>query len=329
MEATTEEELIETIREVDAQGRQLLFVGGGSNILASDEPFDGVVLRDARSKIVLTQEGGCEGANLRVLGGTDWDELVVHTIENEWMGLEALSGIPGTVGAAPVQNIGAYGQEVASSVARVRVWDRQKNRSHEFALSDLKFGYRTSILKESLNEGWGPSPRYIVLYVDFQLRIASLSAPVQYAQLAKTLGVEPGKRVPAVDVRAAVLDLRRSKGMVLDDSDRDTYSCGSFFTNPVLTPEQADRLPEGAPRFPADGGLVKTSAAWLIQHAGFGRGFGDGSAGLSTKHALALTNRGGATASDLVALARTVRDGVAERFGVVLVPEVNLVGLSL
>lgn len=341
VEATTEEELIETIRQVDAQGLQLLFVGGGSNILASDDLFDGVVLRDARSDIVLTQEGGCEGANLRVLGGTSWDALVVHTIENEWMGLEALSGIPGTVGAAPVQNIGAYGQEVASSVARVRVWDRQKNQSAEFTLSDLKFGYRTSILKESMADGWGPSPRYIVLHVDFQLRLASMSAPIQYAQLAKTLGVEAGKRVPAVDVRAAVLDLRRSKGMVLDDSDRDTYSCGSFFTNPVLTEEEAAQLPPEAPRFavsdtsravlgaaaPKFAGQVKTSAAWLIDHAGFPAGYAmPGPAALSTKHCLALTNRGEATGAQIRELARTIQTTVKETYGVMLHPEPVVLG---
>ncbi len=341
VEATAEEELIETIRQVDSQGRQLLFIGGGSNILASDDFFDGVVLRDARSNIVLTQEGGCEGANLRVLGGTGWDELVVHTIENEWMGLEALSGIPGTVGAAPVQNIGAYGQEVASSVARVRVWDRKMNRSAEFTLSDLKFGYRTSILKESLAEGWGPSPRYIVLHVDFQLRLASLSAPIQYAQLAKALGVETGKRVPAVDVRAAVLDLRRSKGMVLDDSDRDTYSCGSFFTNPVLTEDEAAQLPPEAPRFsvsdtsravlgaaaPTFAGQIKTSAAWLIDHAGFPAGYAmPGPAALSAKHCLALTNRGGATGAQIRELARTIQNTVKETYGVTLHPEPVVLG---
>ncbi|MFT0846460.1 UDP-N-acetylmuramate dehydrogenase [Actinomycetaceae bacterium L2_0104] len=341
VQARSEEELTETIRAADEQGRPLLFVGGGSNILASDEPFEGVVLRDARSDIRLVQEGGCEGANLRVLGGTSWEELVVHTIENEWMGLEALSGIPGTVGAAPVQNIGAYGQEVATSISRVRVWDRATNVPREFTLSELDFGYRTSILKQSLAQGWGPSPRYIVLSVDLQLRIASLSAPVQYAQLARLLEVAPGTRVPAVDVRAAVLELRASKGMVLDDADRDTYSCGSFFTNPVLSEQEAAALPADAPRFavsdasratlgaaaPTFEGQVKTSAAWLIDHAGFAAGYGmPGPAALSNKHCLALTNRGGATGGQMRELARKIRDTVHERYGVMLHPEPVVLG---
>ncbi|MDO4888456.1 MAG: UDP-N-acetylmuramate dehydrogenase [Actinomycetaceae bacterium] len=336
VEATSEEEIIETVRQADAQGVPLMFVGGGSNILAADGHFPGVVLRDARSQITLVQEGGCEGANLRVAGGTSWDEFVVHTIENEWMGVEALSGIPGTVGAAPVQNIGAYGQEVAGSIARVRVYDRQTGRPDELPMADMRFGYRTSRIKESLREGWGPSPRYIVLSVDFQLRIASLSAPVQYGQLAAALGVEPGARVPSADLREAVLELRRSKGMVLDDADRDTYSCGSFFTNPIVDEQQAARLPQDAPRFgvtdgsratlgaaaPKVAGQVKTSAAWLIDHAGFPAGYGmPGPAALSTKHCLALTNRGGASGEQMRELVRTIQAGVRQAFGVDLEPE--------
>ena len=341
VEAQSDHEIIAAVTAADEAGEPLLMLGGGSNILADDAPFDGTVIRDMRSQITLTQEGGCEGANLRVVAGTSWDELVVHTIENEWAGLEALSGIPGTVGAAPVQNIGAYGQEISSTVVRVQTWDRKTRGRHEFVSSELGFGYRTSVLKETLHDGWGPSPRYIVLSVDFQLRIASLSAPVQYGQLAKALGVEIGTRVPSVDVRAAVLDLRRSKGMVLDDEDQDSYSCGSFFTNPILTEEAAALLPEDAPRFavvdqtkatlnlaaPTIDGLVKTSAAWLIQHAGFPAGYGmPGPAALSTKHCLALTNRGGATGAEIRALARTIRAGVQEAYGVTLEPEPIIVG---
>lgn len=274
-------------------------------------------------------------------GGTPWDQLVVHAIENEWSGIEALSGIPGTVGAAPVQNIGAYGQEVSGVIARVHTWDRELSERHEFALSELNFGYRSSILKASMRHGWGPSPRYIVLSVDCQFRIASLSEPVRYGQLAKALGVEIGVRVPSTDVRSAVIDLRRSKGMVLDDTDRDTYSCGSFFTNPVLSEAEAARLPVDAPRYPVvdhtRGTLnraapvveqaVKTSAAWLIEHAGFPAGFGmPGPAALSSKHCLAVTNRGGATGADIRALARTIRQGVNEAFGVVLEPEPIVLG---
>lgn len=341
VEATTEAELIDAVRTADEEGKKLLVIGGGSNVLAADDAFDGVVVRDMRSDIKLVQEGGCEGANLRVVAGTGWDDLVVHTIQNEWMGLEALSGIPGTVGAAPIQNIGAYGQEFASSVARVQTWDRKTNSRREFVMSELGFGYRTSVLKQTFSEGWGPTPRYVVLSVDIQLRIASLSAPVRYGQLSKLLGVDGGTRVPAADVRAAVLELRHSKGMVLDDSDRDTFSCGSFFTNPVMTEEQAAALPEDAPRYavtdetkltlgaaaPKVAGQVKTSAAWIIDHAGFPAGYGmPGPAALSTKHCLALTNRGQATGAQMRELARTVRDGVRERFGVELHAEPTVIG---
>jgi UDP-N-acetylmuramate dehydrogenase len=252
-----------------------------------------------------------------------------------------------------VQNVGAYGQEVAETLSSVRVYDRLEQRTRMLAVGELGLGYRTSILKRSLTDAdagggrtWGPTGRYVVLEVSFQLRLASLSAPVRYAELARRLGVAVGGRVPAAEVREAVLELRRGKGMVLDDADPDTWSAGSFFTNPVLTTEEADaRLPEDAPRYPvADhtqvaqiggtapvvDGLVKTSAAWLITRAGFDKGFGaPGPATLSTKHTLALTNRGTATAADVLALARTVRDGVQEAFGVALVPEPVLVGVSL
>lgn len=335
VEADTEEEIIATIREADDTGRALMVLGGGSNVLASDKHFPGVVLKDVRSGIQLLQEGGCEGANIRVLGGTSWDEFVVHSIANEWMGVEALSGIPGTVGAAPVQNIGAYGQEVGASIARVRVYDREMARPRELAFADLAFTYRDSLIKRSVKQ-WGPSPRYVVLSVDFQLRIASLSAPVQYAQLAHTLGVEPGVRVPSVEVREAVLELRRSKGMVLDDNDRDTFSAGSFFTNPVVSEEIAANLPDEAPRHavrdasritlgteaPVVEGQIKTSAAWLIQHAGFPPGYAmPAPAALSSKHSLAVTNRGGATGEQVRALVREIQAGVKKVFGIELVPE--------
>jgi UDP-N-acetylmuramate dehydrogenase len=319
--ATTEAELIEAVTGCDRRGEPVLVVGGGSNLLVADEGFRGTVVVVA-TRGISADVSACGGAAVRVAAGENWEAFVAEAVAREWSGVEALSGIPGSVGATPIQNVGAYGAEVAQTIASVRTWDRERDTQRTFALSDCGFGYRTSRFKREPG-------RYLVLEVGFQFPLASLGAPVAYAELARALGVDVGRRAPAAEVREAVLALRRGKGMVLDDADHDTWSAGSFFTNPVLTPEQADRLPEGAPRFPADGGLVKTSAAWLIQHAGFGRGFGDGSAGLSTKHALALTNRGGATASDLVALARTVRDGVAERFGVVLVPEVNLVGLSL
>jgi UDP-N-acetylmuramate dehydrogenase len=353
VDATTEAELVDAVRAADDAGAPVLVLGGGSNLLVSDEGFDGVVVRDARRGIEGVADSSCAGANLVVPAGQPWDEVVATAVGEGWMGVEALSGIPGSTGATPVQNVGAYGQEVAETLSSVRVYDRLEQRTRMLAVGELGLGYRTSILKRSLTDAgagggrtWGPTGRYVVLEVSFQLRLASLSAPVRYAELARRLDVAVGARVPAAEVRDAVLELRRGKGMVLDDADPDTWSAGSFFTNPVLTTEEADaRLPEDAPRFPvADHtriaqigaaapvveGLVKTSAAWLITRAGFDKGFGaPGPATLSTKHTLALTNRGSAKAADVLALARTVRDGVQEAFGVTLVPEPVLVGVSL
>jgi len=243
-----------------------------------------------------------------------------------WVGIEALSGIPGSVGATPIQNVGAYGQEVSETVASVRTWDREDRQVRTLAAADCGFGYRHSRFKAD-------PTRYVVLSVTFQFRTGDLGAPVKYAELARTLGVEPGDRATLPQVRRAVLGLRAGKGMVLDPDDHDTWSAGSFFTNPFLTAEQAAVLPDDAPRFPQPDGTVKTSAAWLIDRAGFAKGYGldlhGGRASLSTKHTLALTNRGGATTEDLLRLAREVRDGVVEKFGVRLVNEPVLVGCEL
>ena len=349
--AYSEREIIDAVRAADEEGKPLLVIGGGSNILASDEPFDGVVVRDERRDIKTVFEEGCPGAQMHVTAGTPWDETVVYAVEHGWMGMEGLSGIPGSTGAAIVQNIGAYGQEVSGTVVKARTYDRLTKQIRTLFMTDMELGYRTSILKQSMrvpdSEGrvWGPSPRWIVLDVDFQMRLATLSEPVRYGQLAQKLGVEPGTRVPSSDVRAAVLELRRSKGMVLDDGDRDTYSAGSFFVNPVIREEDAGILPEDAPRYavtdpsainqigaaaPKVPGLVKTSAAWLIDHAGFPRGYAmPGPAALSTKHALALTNRGEASGEQVAQLAREVKAGVQERFGVTLEPEPVLIGLEI
>ena len=349
VETDSSEALIDAVRSADAAGEPLLVLGCGSNLVVSDDGFPGVVVRDVRRGVVVEGADSCGGASIRVPAGEDWDDLVARTVDEGWVGVEALSGIPGSTGAAPVQNIGAYGQEVSGVVSTVRVWDRERLRVRTLPLVDLRFGYRTSILKQSLLEPgspWGPTPRYVVLEVGMQLRASDLSAPVVYPELAGRLGVALGERASTRAVRDAVLELRSGKGMVLDAEDPDTWSAGSFFTNPVLTVEQAEALPEAAPRFPVrtarperttgtslgavDPGLVKTSAAWLIEHAGFTRGFGlPGTVSLSTKHTLALTNRGEGTAAELVALARTVRDGVRERFGITLEPEPVLVGLSL
>ncbi len=230
-----------------------------------------------------------------------------------------------------MQNVGAYGAEVSEIVALIRTWDRETQAVKSLPLIKAQFGYRDSMLKRTMTDGpWGPTPRYVVLDVTFHTRMASLSAPVRYQQLATALGVEIGARVPITEVRAAVLELRASKGMVLDPNDHDTWSAGSFFTNPIIA---SDVLPDGAPAYPAAGdGLVKTSAAWLIEHAGFPKGFAvtpDAPASLSSKHTLALTNRGGASASDVLDLARAIRAGVQEKFGITLVPEPMLVGAEL
>ena len=320
VEATTEQQLIDTVADCDSRGEPVLILGGGSNVLIADEGFGGTVIKVA-TRGVRTETADCSGAQLEVAAGETWDHLVAHTVASQWSGLEALSGIPGSVGAVPIQNVGAYGAEVANLIQRVRTWDRSEGRVRSFAAAECGFGYRDSRFKREKG-------RHLVLRVDFQLPLGELGQPVRYPELARALGVEVGQRAPAVHVRETVLAIRRRKGMVLDENDHDTWSAGSFFTNPILTPEQAASLPAEAPRFSAGGG-VKTSAAWLIQHAGFPAGHGTGPARLSSRHVLALTNRGCATTADVLDLAREIRDGVRERFGITLAPEVNLVGVSI
>jgi UDP-N-acetylmuramate dehydrogenase len=317
--AETDVEVVETVRAADARGEPLLVLGGGSNVVVADEGFDGTVLQVATRGVAVAPRA--EHA-LQLEAGADWDHAVSLAGDEGYAGVEALSGIPGRVGAAPIQNVGAYGQEVAQTVARVRVLDRTTHDVVDLGPDDCGFGDRDSTFKRVPD-------RYVVLGVAFALEHSRLGAPVRYAELARRLGVEVGERVPATDVRRAVLELRRAKGMVLDAADHDTWSAGSFFTNPLLSPADADRLPEGAPRWPERDGLVKTSAAWLIERAGCGRGYGSGSARVSSKHTLALTNRGGATADDLLTLAREIRDGVRGRFGVELTVEPVLVGATL
>jgi UDP-N-acetylmuramate dehydrogenase len=321
--ATTADELTEAVTTADAAGDPVLVLGGGSNVVVADEGFPGTVVEVATSGVAsdLDDTGpACGGAMVTVAAGESWDDLVATAVERGWVGIEALAGIPGRVGATPIQNVGAYGQDVAQTIAQVRVWDRVLKGHRTFANADCRFGYRTSRFKADPG-------RHVVVEVTFQLRVGTMSAPVAYAELARALGVEVGQRAPLADVREAVLSLRRGKGMVLDAADHDTWSAGSFFTNPIVDPE---RVPEGAPAFPQPDGSVKTSAAWLIDRAGFGRGHpGHGAATLSTKHTLALTNRGDATTTDLLALAREVRDGVEGRFGIRLENEPVLVGVVL
>lgn len=333
-EARSEAEIIDAVRAADDAGRPLLIIGGGSNLLVSDDGFPGAVLKIASQGFTVNAEDSCGGVSVVVQAGHNWDAFVEHAVKHAWSGVEALSGIPGATGATPVQNVGAYGADVSQTIAAVRTWDRERSAVKTFTNSELKFGYRDSVLKRTTAHG---SPRYVVLTVEFQLPLGRMSAPVRYAELARALGVEQGQRAYANDVRREVLRLRASKGMVWDAGDRDTYSTGSFFTNPIVTGEVAARLPEEAPRYPGGGdGLTKLSAAWLIDQAGFGKGFGlapdsvsGGRASLSTKHTLAITNRGGATAADMLAVAREVRDGVVERFGIELHPEPLLIGVEL
>jgi len=334
IEARTEAEIIEAVRSADAAAEPLLIIGGGSNLLISDDGFPGTVVRIASKGFTVTAEDSCGGVAVVVQAGHNWDALVQHAVLHAWSGIEALSGIPGATGATPVQNVGAYGADVSQTIAAVRTWDRERNAVKTFTNSELKFGYRDSILKQTTVNG---SPRYVVLTVEFQLPLGRMSAPVRYAELARVLGVEQGQRAYSNDVRREVLRLRASKGMVLDPADRDTYSTGSFYTNPIAPADVAAGLPENAPRYPAGSdGLVKLSAAWLIDQAGFRKGFGleagsvsGGRASLSTKHTLAITNRGSASAADMVAIAREVRAGVVGRFGIELHPEPLLIGVAL
>lgn len=329
-------------------GPDVLFVAGGSNLLVADEGFAGPVCVIRTSGLEWEEADGGDLVRVTAQAGHTWDALVAETVERGLAGLEALSGIPGSVGASPVQNVGAYGAEVADTLVSVRVLDRLTGEERELAPEELGFGYRTSLLKRSAAQLG--AVRYVVLAVTFALRAggAQGGAPVRYGQLAGALGVELGARVEVAAVREAVLALRASKGMVLDPADHDTWSAGSFFTNPILplpvdedggraAPESV--LPAGAPAYPVrdpltgepDPAVVKTSAAWLIDHAGFTKGYAlpGGRAGLSAKHTLALTNRGGAAAADILDLAVHIRDGVERAYGIRMEPEPNLVGLTL
>jgi len=346
LRTTSDNDMIDAVRSAHEANQPVLVLGGGTNLLVGEAGFDGVVVQDARhdveADVTLINDGSCGGLTITAAAGVPWDALVERAVASQWSGFEAMSGIPGTVGATPIQNVGAYGAEVADIIAQVRTWDRHTRSVRTLPLMSCGFSYRNSLFKRSMTGGaddaqsWTPTPRYVVLSVTFHTRMASLSQPIRYAQLAQALGVAEGTRVPIVDVREAVLELRRSKGMVLDEADHDTWSAGSFFTNPIVDANAAARLDPDAPRFPpgpyAPAGSVKVSAAWLIEHAGFGKGYAitpDAPAALSTKHTLALTNRGGASASDIVALARTIQAGVNERFGVSLEPEPVVVGVDL
>ncbi|MFJ8231770.1 UDP-N-acetylmuramate dehydrogenase [Streptomyces sp. NPDC094448] len=325
--ATTDDEVVAAVREADETGTPLLLIGGGSNLVIGDKGFDGTALRIATSGFRL------DGTRLELAAGEVWTDAVARTVAAGLAGVECLAGIPGSAGATPVQNVGAYGQEVSSTITEVVAYDRHRGETVTLTNAECAFSYRHSLFKEHPD-------RYVVLRVRFLLEDAEgLSAPVRYAETARALGVEAGDRAELGAVRATVLALRGGKGMVLDADDHDTWSAGSFFTNPILddTAYEAflgrvrERLGDGAvaPAYPAGEGRTKTSAAWLIDRAGFTKGYGSGPARISTKHTLALTNRGGATTEDLLALAREVVAGVREAFGVTLVNEPVTVGVDL
>jgi UDP-N-acetylmuramate dehydrogenase len=318
----TADELVAAVRAVDAAGEPLLVMAGGSNLVIPDAGWPGVVVRVETAGVRRRAEG--DAVVLEVQAGEPWDDLVARAVADGLAGFECLSGIPGSVGATPIQNVGAYGQEVAETVRSVRVLDRRTGVVEELPPAACGFRYRTSALKGS--------DRWVVLAVTFALRRGSASQPLRYAELARALDIEPGATAPLAEVRDAVLALRRGKGMVIDPADPDSVSAGSFFTNPILEAGAfaAVRARAGAgaqpPAFPEADGRVKTSAAWLIERAGFRKGQARGRVAISSKHALALVNRGGATTAELLGLAREIAAGVRERFGVELVPEPTIVG---
>ncbi|MGI5127120.1 UDP-N-acetylmuramate dehydrogenase [Pseudonocardia sp. CA-107938] len=316
VDAASADEVVAALR---AASDEVLLMGGGSNLVIADEGWPGTVVRVGSTGHTVAREG--ESVLVTAEAGTEWDALVAATVAEGFGGLECLSGIPGRTGATPVQNVGAYGVEIADVLVDVDLYDRRRDVVRtRVPAAELGLAYRTSVLKGRAD--------VVVLRVRLRLTADATSAPVRYAELARTLDVEPGTRVPAAAARAAVLGLRRGKGMVLDPADHDTWSVGSFFTNPVVDEERA---PTDAPRWPAAGGQVKLPAAWLIERSGFARGHQGpgGRVALSGKHVLALTHRGGGRTADLLALAREVRDGVRARFGIELAPEPVLVGCHL
>lgn len=318
----SEEQIVATLRGLEGgPAGPVLVLGGGSNVVVADDLTDLTVVRLANPEITI------EPPILRVQAGADWDSVVEASVAAGLGGLECLSGIPGSAGATPVQNVGAYGVEVSDYLTRVRLLDRSSGAVRWVPAAALGFSYRHSVLKNAGDKS------AVVLEVEFSLDPSGRSAPLRYGELAAALGARAGEQVDPAAVRAMVLALRAGKGMVLDAADHDTWSVGSFFTNPVVSADQFAQLTASmdvpVPHYPAPDG-VKLAAAWLVERAGFGKGYpGSGRCRLSTKHALALTNRGGASTADVLRLARTVRDGVLAAFGVTLVPEPVLFGCSL
>uniref|UniRef100_UPI003D8F1038 UDP-N-acetylmuramate dehydrogenase n=1 Tax=Gordonia sp. B7-2 TaxID=3420932 RepID=UPI003D8F1038 len=329
--------VVETVIDLDRQAEPILIIGGGSNLVIADEGFDGTAVVIGSEKIEFGTGRESGRSHVTADAGVTWDDLVAATLDAGFGGLECLSGIPGAAGATPVQNVGAYGVEVSDVLREVQVLDRRSGGLRWVAPAELGLGYRTSNLKHRDD--------FVVVAVSFWLNENRLSQPIRYRELSTLLGVEPGERVDAAAAREQVVGLRRAKGMVLDADDHDTWSAGSFFTNPILDAEEAAmavrRITEvlgadiSVPSYPADAADssagIKLSAGWLIERAGFARGYPgpDSPVRLSTKHTLALTNRGDATTDELLSLARDVRDGVHDAFGVTLRPEPVLVNCEL
>jgi UDP-N-acetylmuramate dehydrogenase len=326
--ARSEEEVVAAVAAADAAGEELLVLAGGSNVVVADAGFPGVVVA-VETRGIARVDGGARVV-LTAQAGEGWDAFVARAVEDGLAGVECLSGIPGSCGATPIQNVGAYGQDVAETVVGVRAYDRRTSEVVELDREACAFSYRSSAFKREPG-------RWVVLAVSFALERSAESKPLRYVELARTLEVSVGARAPLGAVRTAVLGLRREKGMVVAEDDPDSVSAGSFFTNPILTARElralerrvAERLGAQArlPRYPEQDGRIKTSAAWLIERAGFAKGHGDPlTVAISSKHTLALTNRGAGTTAQLVALAQEIADGVEAAFGVRLVPEPVFVG---
>jgi UDP-N-acetylenolpyruvoylglucosamine reductase len=324
--ATREEDVVQAVSEGDERAEPVLVLGGGSNLLVADEGFAGTVVRIATRGRAIERDG--DRVVVTVAGGEPWDAFVSWAVSEGLSGIECLAGIPGLVGAVPMQNVGAYGQDVSETIVRLRAWDRDAKKVVTIEAADCGFAYRHSVFRGK--------DRHVILDVTFALERSDVGRPVRYAELAKALGVRDQDRAPLALTRDTIVALRRKKGMVLDASDPDTTSAGSFFTNPILDADAMPALRARArdvssklPEYPEAGGRTKVAAGWLIENAGFAKGFALGRAAISSKHALALTNRGGATASEILALARTVRAGVHDRFGVMLENEPVFVSCAL
>jgi UDP-N-acetylmuramate dehydrogenase len=327
----SESDLLEALREAENANEDVFVLGGGSNVVVADDGFPGLVLRMESRGIEAYRRGG--RVRVEIAAGEDLDAFVARAVEERWSGVECLAGIPGLVGATPIQNVGAYGQEVRDTLVGVRAFDRAAGSFVDFDAGDCAFGYRTSRFRGTV--------RHVIVRVTLDLEIHRESAPIRYAELARALGVHEGERAPCREVRNAVLALRRRKGMVLDPEDPDSVSAGSFFVNPTLTPVEIEalerrasqggylRATETVPRFAAEGSLFKVPAGWLVERAGFAKGYGRGRVGVSSKHALALVHRGQGTTRELLDLAREIQQGVRGSFGVELRPEPILLGCAL